>query len=380
MIFWTITSYSLTAFYCCLIAFFYVGLLAIILRTKRQNKLPVSSVQNSFSVVISARNEADFIGQCLQSIIDQNYDFEKFEIIVINDHSTDDTLTIINQFKIQNSISINRDNISIIDLADFDKIKNKKQAITKGIEQAKFDYIVLTDADCTRGNNWLKTINQFINVSNAKMVYAPVEFAAKNIFEKLQALEFAGLVGVGAAAMELKYPNMCSAANLVFEKKVFFEVNGYADNLHVISGDDEFLMHKIFKKYPNQVQFLHQKDAIVLTGANGTLSQLTEQRKRWVSKSTKYENRYITFILIMAYFYNISMVVNLFIDWHLALNQILFKTLIEGIFLVTILKLFGKTKLILLLPLAEIFHVLYVIIIGIWANFGTYNWKGRTHK
>ncbi len=376
MISWTITTYFLTAFYCCLIAFFYVGLLAIILRTKRQNKLPISSVQNSFSIVISARNEAGFISQCLQSITNQNYNSENFEIIIINDHSTDDTLTIINQFKIQNQTF----KISIINLADFEKIKNKKQAITKGIEQAKFDYIILTDADCTRGNNWLKTINQFINISSAKMVYAPVEFAAKNIFEKLQALEFAGLVGVGAAAMELKYPNMCSAANLIFEKKVFFEVNGYADNMHVISGDDEFLMHKIFKIYPNQVQFLHQKEAIVLTGANGTLSQLTEQRKRWVSKSTKYENRYITFILIMAYFYNMSMVVNLFIDWHLALNQILFKTLIEGVFLVTILKLFGKTKLILLLPLAEIFHVLYVIIIGIWANFGTYNWKGRTHK
>jgi cellulose synthase/poly-beta-1,6-N-acetylglucosamine synthase-like glycosyltransferase len=376
MISWIVTSYFLTAFYCCLIAFFYVGLLAIILRTKRQNKLPISPVQNSFSIVISARNEAGFIRQCLQSIINQNYNSENFEIIVINDHSTDDTLEILSQFNIQHSTF----NISIIDLADFEKIKNKKQAITKGIEQAKFDYIILTDADCTRGNNWLKTINQFINISSTKLVYAPVEFTAKNIFEKLQALEFAGLVGVGAAAMELKYPNMCSAANLIFEKKVFFEVNGYADNMHVISGDDEFLMHKFFKKYPNQVQFLHQKEAIVLTGANGTLSQLTEQRKRWVSKSTKYENRYITFILIMAYFYNMSMVVNLFIDWHLALNQILFKTLIEGVFLVTILKLFGKTKLILLLPLAEIFHVLYVIIIGIWANFGTYNWKGRTHK
>ena len=376
MIYWTITSYFLTAFYCCLIAIFYVGLLAIILRTKRQNKLPFSDIQNTFSIVISARNEAGFIGQCLQSITNQNYDANQFEIIVINDHSTDDTLTIINQFKIKNTVF----KISMLDLADFKKINNKKKAITKGIELAKFDYIILTDADCIRGNNWLKTINQFINISEAKMVYAPVEFAAKNIFEKLQALEFSGLVGVGAAAMELKYPNMCSAANLIFEKKVFFEVNGYADNMHVISGDDEFLMHKIFKKYPKQVQFLHQKEAIVLTGANGTLNQLTEQRKRWVSKSTKYENRYITFILVMAYFYNISMVVNLFIDLHLALNQIIFKTLIEGIFLVTILKLFGKTKLILLLPLAEIFHVLYVIIIGIWANFGTYNWKGRTHK
>lgn len=376
MIYWTVISYSLTAFYCCLIAFFYIGLLAVILRTKKQNKLPFINHQNSFSIVISARNESGFISQCLQSIIAQNYNAENFEIIVINDHSTDDTLTIIKQFKIQHS----KFNLSIINLADFDRINNKKQAITKGIEQSKFNYVILTDADCTRGENWLKTINQFIGISNAKLVYAPVEFAAKNIFEKLQALEFAGLVGVGAAAMELKYPNMCSAANLIFEKKVFFEVDGYADNLHVISGDDEFLMHKIFKKYPNQVRFLHHKEAIVLTGANGTLGQLTEQRKRWVSKSTKYENRYITFILIMAYFYNLSMLLNVFMDWHLAFHQLVFKTIVEGIFLVTILKLFGKTKLILLLPIAQIFHVLYVIIIGIWANFGTFNWKGRTHK
>jgi cellulose synthase/poly-beta-1,6-N-acetylglucosamine synthase-like glycosyltransferase len=88
MISWIVTSYFLTAFYCCLIAFFYVGLLAIILRTKRQNKLPISPVQNSFSIVISARNEAGFISQCLVSIINQNYDANQFEIIVINDHST----------------------------------------------------------------------------------------------------------------------------------------------------------------------------------------------------------------------------------------------------------------------------------------------------
>lgn len=375
MIFWTYFSYTLTAGYFILIAFFFVGLLAIIYRTKKAKNIEKSNHLNSFSIVIAARNEEHFIGKCLVSITNQNFDKTKFEIIVINDHSTDKTLDEILAFKIQHSTF----KISIIDLANFENINNKKQAITKGINDAIFDYIILTDADCVRGNLWLQSINDFINISASKLVYAPVEFKAKNIFEKLQALEFVGLVGVGAAAMELKNPNMCSAANLIFEKQVFFDVNGYTDNEHIISGDDEFLMHKIFKKYPNQVKFLFDKKAVVETGANGTLGQLTEQRKRWVSKSTKYENRYITLILIMAYFYNVSMVLNLFIDWHLALNQLFFKMLIEGLFLFTMLKFYNKKVLILLLPIAEIFHIIYVIIIGIWANFATYTWKERTH-
>lgn len=375
MIFWTYFSYALTAGYFILIAFFFVGLLAIIYRTKKSEIIAKSTNLNTFSIVIAARNEEHFIGKCLASITNQNFDKTQFEIIVINDHSSDKTLELVNQFSIQHSTF----KISIIDLANLDNINNKKQAITKGINDAIFDYIILTDADCVRGNLWLQSINDFINISASKLIYAPVEFKANNIFEKLQALEFAGLVGVGAAAMELKNPNMCSAANLIFEKQVFFEVNGYTDNEHIMTGDDEFLMHKIFKKYPNQVKFLFDKNAIVETGANGNLSQLTEQRKRWVSKSTKYENRYITLILVMAYFYNVSMVLNVFINWQLAINQLIFKIFIEGLFLFTILKFYNKKTLILLLPIAEIFHIIYVIIIGIWANFATYKWKERTH-
>lgn len=380
MIYWTIFSYTLTALYFLLIGYFFVGLLAIIFRSKQQQQVVLNGNENTFSVVIAARNEASNIIQCLQAITAQNYDTSKFEIIVINDHSTDNTLALVNEFKIQSRKSGTELKISIIDLANFENIKNKKQAITKGIEQANNDFIILTDADCVSEKRWLQSINNFINIANVKMVYAPVIFTVKNAFQKIQALEFVGLVGVGAAAMELKNPNMCSAANLIFSKQVFFEVNGYADNAHIISGDDEFLMHKFFKKYPNQVKFLYHKNAIVKTNANNTLSELTEQRKRWVSKSTKYENRYITLILIMAYLFNVSMVINLFLNWQLALNQLLVKMLIEGLFLLTMLNFFNKKHLIFLLPLAQVFHILYVIIIGIWANFGTYKWKERTHN
>lgn len=376
MIYWSGFSYILLVSYVVLIGYFLVGLLRIINKAKYNNSLPNNIKQNTFTIIVPARNEERTIAHCLHSIINQTYNKTLFEIIVLNDYSTDNTANIVNS--LINEFGSTQ--IKLINLSDLNNIKNKKEAITKGIEEAKNDYIILTDADCTRGENWLKTINNYITTTNAKMIYAPVEFTANSLFEKLQALEFAGLVGIGAAAIELKNPNMCSAANLIFERQVFFQVDGYKDNMHIASGDDEFLMHKVFKLYPNNVKFLYNNKAIVQTSPNGTLQQLAQQRKRWVSKSTKYENRYITLILAMAYFFNMSILINVFINLEVAIYQLMFKALIEGVFLYKILQLYKKVRLIILLPLAEVFHILYVIIIGIWANFGTYNWKDREHK
>jgi len=179
---------------------------------------------------------------------------------------------------------------------------------------------------------------------------------------------------------------MCSAANLIFAKDAFHQVGGYLNNEHIASGDDEFLLHKIFKKYPEEVFFLKDARAIVYTSPNGSMEQLTQQRRRWVSKSTKYEERYITAILVGAYFFNLSMLFNLLISifysgfWQIGLTQILIKMFAEGLILGSILHFFNKKRLLLLLPLVEPFHILYVIIIGIWANINTYTWKERELK
>jgi hypothetical protein len=236
-----------------------------------------------------------------------------------------------------------------------------------------------------RGPQWLGAIDLFMQEKAVKMMYAPVFFSASNTFEGIQSLEFSGLVGIGAAAIHLKNPNMCSAANLVFSKAAFKEVGGYTDNIHMASGDDEFLLHKIFKKYPKEVWFLKDKRAIVETSPNGSLQQLAQQRTRWVSKSTKYEERYITAILVGAYLFNFSILFNLIYGyWNplyfkIGLVQTVLKTFVEGLFLFQVTSFFGKRYLIWFLPIAEPLHILYVIIIGIWANIKPYTWKNRTH-
>jgi cellulose synthase/poly-beta-1,6-N-acetylglucosamine synthase-like glycosyltransferase len=349
-----------------------------LIKVRVDPKLPS---QHTFTVMIPARNEAHAIEACLKSIIQQGYPKEKFEIIVIDDHSEDDTAQIVQQ-----CIEAHPDYaISLLPLAKLAPKGNKKEGITLGVSYAKAPHFILTDADCVRGKEWLSAIDSFMQKHPAKMIYAPVFFSASNTFERLQSLEFLGLVGIGAAAIQLKNPNMCSAANLIVNKQAFLEVGGYQDNIHLASGDDEFLLHKIFKKYPHEVWFLKDRRAIVETSPNASLNQLAQQRTRWVSKSTKYEDRYITAILVAAYLFNFSILFNLIYGcWQplylkVGLVQAAIKTAVEGIFLYEVSRFFNKRYLIWYLPLAEPFHMLYVIIIGIWANVKPYTWKNRTH-
>lgn len=365
-----------------LLLFFYALLIVIYfygwLRIRDYSNLPDVSDTNvaSYTVVIAARNEENTIKSCLLSIVNQQFDKNRVEVIVIDDHSTDQTAIQVLDF-------INHhpeDKIKLIRLQELNEpIQNKKQAITYAISQSNSTHIILTDADCTRGIKWLKAIDRFIAIRKPVFIYGPVEFSASTVFEKIQAMEFAGLVGIGASAIQLGYPNMCSASNLIFSKDVFDEVGGYKGNDHIASGDDEFLLHRTYRRYPNQVCFLKNRDAVVYTTANASIMQLAEQRRRWVSKSTKYENRYITAILVAAYLFNLLIVVNAFIHPQMALAMLVTKTIVEGAFLYSILSYFRLANYLWYLPVAECFHVIYVIVIGVWGNFSSYTWKGRKH-
>jgi cellulose synthase/poly-beta-1,6-N-acetylglucosamine synthase-like glycosyltransferase len=357
----------LTIFYVLLIGAYYLAWIRI-----PYFKVKPSQVQTMYSVLVPARNEALSIEHCLTDLATQSYPAQSLEIIVINDNSTDNTEQIVTDFISKHPTS----NISLLNTKDYSS-QGKKAAITYAIEKAKGSFIVLTDADCTRGKNWLSSIHSFMENSGSKMVYAPVMFKAKTIFEKLQSLEFAGLVAIGGAAIELKNPNMCSASNLIIEKEVFNEVEGYKGSEHIATGDDEYLLHKVCKIYPDDVHFLKNREAIVTTNANQTLGELASQRKRWVSASTKYENIYITAILIAAYLFNAAIVYQLFASPIVGLIMLAVKAFIEGLFLFNVLSFFGRKQYILLLPLAEPFHILYVLFIGLWANMGSYEWKGR---
>ncbi len=186
---------------------------------------------------------------------------------------------------------------------------NKKYAVQFGIEKSLGDIIVTTDADCVHNKNWLRNIISCFDRDTA-FVSGPVEFAkAPGIFSKIQNTEFGGLVLAGAGLIGSGWPLICNGANIAYRKKVFNEVGGLEDNLHLASGDDEFLMQKIARETKYKIRFCPEREAVVLTEPSNTLKSFYNQRKRWASKSLYYNDAGLKVRLILIFLFYAGLII-----------------------------------------------------------------------
>ncbi len=350
-------------------------------------KIPLDfSPQTKVTILIPARNEAENIKACIQSILNQKYPLPLFEVIVIDDHSEDETAALIQQ--------INAPNIRVLFLKDFIKNRNelqsfKKKAIEIGIENSNGDLIITTDADCMVPENWLNYLVSFYEKGKYKFIAAPVNFHEENsLFEKFQSLDFVGMMGVTGAGIHGGFMNMCNGANLAYEKKAFYEIDGFYGIDNIASGDDMLLMQKMAKQFPLQIGFLKNKNATVLTKAKPDLKSFSQQRIRWASKTGSYQEFQITFILALVFFFCVSIVFNFFllpfffekIGW-VFLTQILIKTVVDFFYLNHMATFFQREDLMKVFFPAQVFHVIYIFVIGLLGNLvKEYNWKGRKVK
>jgi glycosyltransferase involved in cell wall biosynthesis len=158
-----------TVFYVLLIGTYAIGWMMIPARVSKKSV----AHQNTFTILIAARNEAKVIEKCLSDIFHQHFPSSNFEVIVINDYSTDETALRVSNFIRDNNLS----NLRLLHMSDLPaKQQMKKAAITHGVSMANCSYIILTDADCERGSNWLSAIDAMVTDTHAKMIYAPVVF------------------------------------------------------------------------------------------------------------------------------------------------------------------------------------------------------------
>ena len=342
-----------------------------------------TEIKNSFvtkvSIIIPARNEESNIENCLQNVFEQGFPKELMEVIVVDDHSTDKTLEKITNYKLQIT------NLKVIRLNE--NKTGKKAAITSAIAEANGELIITTDADCIMGDKWIGTIVSYYEKYRPKMIAGPVCFhKEKNIFEKFQTLEFLSLIGISAAAINNKKPIMCNGANLTYQKNIFYDVGGFQSVNEVASGDDVFLMLKIAKDYPNGIHFLKSLDATVYTTAKKTIAEFIQQRKRWASKTSKYQDWSIRAIALIVYMFNVSILAGFILSFYypyllaVFLFQFIFKIIIEGVFLSFVVSFFNRKDLLsLFLPL-QFFYSVYVVVIATISPFGKYQWKKRSVK
>ncbi len=341
------------------------------------NTIPVTRV----TVVVPVRNEEKNILNLLGNLRDQQYNKDLFEVIVVDDHSTDNTLKLINSFSMSNlRVIALKDDPALADASR----TNKKIGIEKAVHAANGTLIMTTDADCHPGSNWIKTTVAYYEQHQPVMIAGMVSYFHDTSFlGKFQTLDFLSLVGIAAASIQNGFYNLCNGANLAYTKAAFLEVDGFRQIDHIPSGDDMMLMHKMAKKFGDKIAYLKNKDSIVYTSTEKDFVTFWNQRVRWTSKSTHYEDKRITGILAFVYLVNLLIVLNLAIGifyppmLKLAMWMFLAKLCIDTLFTYAVTKFFRRENLLwLFLPMQAV-HVLYIILIAPAGVFGKYNWKGR---
>ncbi|MGB8490894.1 MAG: glycosyltransferase [Bacteroidales bacterium] len=229
------------------------------------------------SVIVACRNEQHNLPGLLGDIAAQEFDGNMFELIIVDDNSTDLTFETAARFNAIKNLKVLRN-----------RGTGKKDAIRTGVEASQYKLVITTDADCRIGALWLKTISSFFAENDPSMIICPViqESGSSGIFEEL---EFLALQGVTAGAALSGDPVMCNGANMAFSREDYTMHSADLQS-RIESGDDIFLLHSM-KKDKLRILWLESDKAAAKTkGASSGLSFL-RQRSRWLSKAGSYSDK-----------------------------------------------------------------------------------------
>lgn len=328
------------------------------------------------SIIIPAKNEAENIGKCLDSILTQNYPAKKVEVIVIDDHSVDGTNSIVQKFAAIDS------RIKLIHLTNnASRLSSKKRAIECGIQNSTHDIIFTTDADCIAPTGWLRGMMAYFEPRIGMVAGAVLFEENSSLFSRLQSLEFLGLISAGAASIAMERPIIANGANLAYRKSAFLQVNGYEGHRHLISGDDDLLMQKIARETNWKVTFAFNPSTFIVTSPAKNLTTFLNQRSRWASKGVHYQDHSLVIFLISTYFFYLMLLLTLplsFFGYHLFWVPIIcffMKLLVDFMLVLKGCKLFGKIHLLKYFPLAEILQLPYIVYVGFAGFLGKFKWK-----
>ncbi|MDU8885083.1 glycosyltransferase [Yeosuana sp. MJ-SS3] len=342
-----------------------------------ENILP----KTRFSVVIPFRNEALNLPSLLKSVIDLQYPKDLFEIIFIDDESTDNSIEIINSFNASEELN------AIVIKNKRNTNSPKKDAITKAVSVAKNKWIITTDADCILPKYWLDCFDEFIQKTNAKCIVAPVIYEANNtLLEKFQLLNILSLQGTTIGSFGIDKPFLCNGANFAYTKQLFIELNGFHGNSTIASGDDIFFLEKALKKHKNHVKYLKCHQAIVATKPELNWSDLISQNIRWATKTSAYSIWLGKFIGILVLLMNAQIVIFLILS---IINIVSLK----AFFWILILKFgidfhfisrtsvfFNQKRILKSFPLSFLIYPFFSVYVAFLSVFKDYKWKGRTFK
>lgn len=267
--------------------YFYIRYMAAVVRRNRflkKHPSPQPSAWPGVSIVVSARNEEQNLTNYLHALLEQKY--PEYEVIVVNDGSLDQTQAVLEEYKMKYP----RLHITFVPV-EARVTSSKKLALTLAVKASKYEYLLLTDADCVPESNlWIQNMVQgFLNADQTQIVlgYSPY-FPTTDKINRIIRYDtlFNGLQYLGRALAG--HPYMGVGRNLMYRKSMFMQQHGFAGLLQMRSGDDDLFVNKVATK--NNTQVVCTPDSLSWSVPKPTFKEWIIQKRRHLSVSPHYRH------------------------------------------------------------------------------------------
>ncbi|MBC8382423.1 MAG: glycosyltransferase [Candidatus Cloacimonetes bacterium] len=360
---------------------YYLIYLGIFYRGMGRKYTAAMNAKPFVSVVVAARNEESTIPQLLTSLINQDYPEDKYEIIIADDGSDDNTARIVKDFQKKS------DNLILLPVTVSDEvISRKKKALAQAVQKSRGEIILTTDADCVLTYQWISGMVRYFGRGVGMVAGLSTPFIPKwkdaTLFQKYEYIDTIGLFFAAAGALGVDKAFSCSGQNLGFTREAFNKVQGYETIKRHISGDDVLLM-QLIQNAGFEIRFAFGKETHALTKSETRLGNFLNQRTRWASNERSQISLNIDFYIYLAdvFLLNVLIIVGFFFIPLYAASAWLLKAIGEYVILQKGIKRFDLNKKSLsVFPLWAILQPLYITIVGIGGKLHLFSWnkKSRT--
>ncbi len=321
------------------------------------------------TVVIAARNEQNNLPSLLDDLVNQKIDKNKFEVIVANDRSVDNTEEIINEYSNKYKF------IKAIHIIKKAEMAPKKYALENAIKKSKGEIILSTDADCRVSNDWATSMASLVNQTN-KVVIGYSKISGQNsLIHEIQKIDFLGIMAANGGLLTNGIVCSGSGQNLGYKKKDFIDIGGFEEVKHRESGDDMYIVQKISKI--KGAIFNYDKDSFVTTLPKNSLPSYINQRIRWSSNSklTLFTSPLFFLFLTSAFLANINILVSLLFSLNTFIILTVVKFLLELLVLNIGSKLFLTKLSFFSYIIWNLTQPVYILIVGVGGLADRFTWK-----
>ncbi|WP_372753948.1 glycosyltransferase [Mariniflexile sp.] len=315
------------------------------------------------SVIICAKNEAENLKKFLPSVLNQEY--PNFELVLINDASSDDTLEVIESF------AANHSNIKIVNVKNIEAFwGNKKYALTLGIKASKHNHLLFTDADCKPVSKyWIQEMAAcFSNNNSIVLGYGGYSKIKKSLLNKLIRFETLVTAIQYFSFAKAGIPYMGVGRNLAYTKEEFFKANGFINHIKVRSGDDDLFVNQVANK--NNTAICFSENSFTLSTPKKTFRDWIKQKRRHISTAKYYKSIHKILLVILYcsqflfWLFSTILLITTF-KWQIVVALVALRLILYYSVIGASSKKLGEKDLILTLPILEIFLIIIQLTIFI---------------